>query len=105
MSDEIFSIWLLQVSRQLPLASCNGFDISAEQFPPNEWLPANVSLQTLDIFSPIPDELIGQYDIVHVRFLAVIVKNDDPAPILKNLIKMLSRSSLDTFDVQACSMI
>lgn len=81
----------MDVSRQLSSARLDGFDISSDQFPRNDSLPANVSLQTLDVFAPIPEELIGKYDLVNVQLFLAIVRNDDPRPILKNLISMLSR--------------
>ncbi len=83
-------VWLVDLSRQLPSAHLDGFDISDEQFPPKQWLPAKLSLQTLDVFSPIPDDLVGKYDIVHVRLFVLVVRNDDPTPILRNLTSMLS---------------
>ena len=87
-------IWLIDLNRQLPLSCLDGFDISADQYPPKEWLPANLSLETLDIHKEIPEELKGKYDIVHVRLFLTVVKNDDPLPILKNLMDMLSAYSL-----------
>ena len=83
-------IWLIDVNRQLPSARLDGFDISADQYPPKEWLPANLSLQTLDIRKPIPEELKGKYDVVHVRLFLAVVRNDDPSPILRSLSCMLS---------------
>lgn len=37
----------------------------------------------------VPSELVGQYDLVHVRLLVLAVDNSDPRPMLRNLIKML----------------
>lgn len=48
-------------------------------------------MSTLDIHKDIPGELKGRYDIVHVRLLLTVVKNDDPSPILENLMDMLSK--------------
>ena len=59
-------------------------------FPPRQWLPENVILQQLDIFEPIPETLIGQYDIVHVRLFMLVIQNDDPGPLLENLVRLLS---------------
>lgn len=84
-------IWLIDLNRQLPSAQLDGFDISAEQYPPKQWLPTNLSLSTLDIFPPVPEELIGKYDIIHVRLFILVVRDDDPTPILRNLISMLSQ--------------
>ena len=83
-------IWLIDLNRQLPLSCLDGFDVSADQYPPKEWLPANLSLTTLDIHKEVPEELKGKYDIVHVRLFLTVVKKNDPLPILKNLMDMLS---------------
>jgi len=40
----------------------------------------------------IPTEFVGRYDLVHARFLLGLVKNNDPVPLLQNLLKLLSTS-------------
>ena len=50
-------------------------------------------MHKLDAFSPLPHELLGKYDIVHLRLFIVLVKNNDPVPLLRNLIRMLSKKS------------
>ena len=57
--------------------------------PLSSILPNNVSLEAFDAFGEIPDELVGKFDVVHIRFLLNVVKRNDPEPLLKNLIKML----------------
>ena len=47
---------------------------------------------TLDVHEPIPVGLRGKYDVVHVRLFLTVVKNDDPGPILENMLRMLSQS-------------
>ncbi|KAJ0424604.1 hypothetical protein BJY00DRAFT_309029 [Aspergillus carlsbadensis] len=81
--------WLTDLSALLP-ATCqlDGFDIDTSQAPPKEWLPANVSLHEWDVFTELPEHLIGRYDVVHVRLLVFVVKGD-PTPILRNLVRML----------------
>jgi len=39
----------------------------------------------------IPAEFVGRYDLVHARFLLGLVKNNDPIPLLRNLMKLLSK--------------
>ena len=34
---------------------------------------------------------MGKYDIVHVQLFACIVKGNDPAPLVKNLMSLLSK--------------
>lgn len=78
------------MSREHASAQFDGFDISLTQCPPPEWLPSNVSIRKLDILKLLPDELVGQYDIVNVRLFLCVIRNDDPVPVLTNLLKMLS---------------
>ncbi len=33
---------------------------------------------------------MGKYDVVHIAIFALIVKNNDPGPLLRNLVRMLS---------------
>ncbi|KAL8787507.1 MAG: hypothetical protein Q9213_002165 [Squamulea squamosa] len=55
-------IWLAELTKELPHhAVLDGFDISDEQYPPQEWYGENVSLSTLDIFKPVPERLVGSW--------------------------------------------
>ena len=68
----------------------DGFDISADQFPDEGWLPKNVTLNTLDCLAPVPDRLVGKYDVVHIGLVVMLVENENPVPLLNNVLKMLS---------------
>ena len=72
------------------MAQLDGFDISPVQFPHTVWLPKNVTLDSLDILKPLPAHLRGEFDIVHVGLLVLVVENDDPLLVLDNLLAMLS---------------
>ncbi|KAL8722511.1 MAG: hypothetical protein Q9225_001027 [Loekoesia sp. 1 TL-2023] len=82
--------WLIDVARENPAAQIHGFDISPAQFPHSAWLPRNVKVSTLDILKPVPDKLRGQYTVVHVGLLVLVVQQDNPLPILENLLTLLS---------------
>lgn len=69
---------------------CDGLDISDEQFPHSAWLPKNVSLGKVDILKPIPEELVGKYDVVHVGLIVLVIEKDNPLPVLDNLLALLS---------------
>jgi len=43
-----------------------------------------------DAFSEVPEAMVEQYDIVHVGIFMVLIANNNPVPILKNLMKILS---------------
>ena len=49
-----------------------------------------MTLSNLDILQPIPGFLRETYDVVHVGLVAVVVENDDPLPVLDNLLALLS---------------
>lgn len=66
-----------------------GLDLFPVHFPAAANLPDNIKLGVLDAFSEIvPEEHVGQYD-VHVRVFTGVVKNNDPAPVVRNAFKML----------------
>jgi len=50
-----------------------------------------MSLQVLDIHKPVPEDFKGKYDVVNVRLFLTVVKNDDPSPIIRNLMDMISQ--------------
>jgi hypothetical protein len=87
--------WLLSVAsdleqEQYQKVSLAGFDLLDVHFPAPQNLPENIKLGVLDAFvENIPDEHIGQYDVVHVRVFTAVVKKNDPAPLIKNAYKML----------------
>ncbi|KAB8304177.1 hypothetical protein EYC80_003596 [Monilinia laxa] len=89
-TDLLLSIWLLELSEsfQSP-AKLDGFDISAAQYPPKEWLPENVEFFTHDAFKPFPQGILGTYDVVHLRFALCYVNDEDAEPLLNNLISLL----------------
>ncbi|KAK2750319.1 hypothetical protein FQN57_003799 [Myotisia sp. PD_48] len=83
-------IWLLDLARELPpSARLDGFDISLANAPSRQWCPSNVTLRQWNIFDEVPEELIGKYDIVHLRLLILVVENSDPRPIIRKAFKML----------------
>jgi hypothetical protein len=44
--------------------------------------------------SEIPEDLIGVYDIVHIRLFAFVLKNEDMNTAIGNLLKLLSKISV-----------
>ncbi|RDL41295.1 S-adenosyl-L-methionine-dependent methyltransferase [Venustampulla echinocandica] len=83
-------IWLTELSRILPAsAQLDGFDVSHEQCPPKEFMPSNVSLYIHDCLSEPPNHLHEQYDIIHIQMFNSVVKDNDPEPVIRNMIKML----------------
>lgn len=51
-------------------------------------------VEKFDAFADeIPSELIGVYDVVHVAIFVLVVRNNDPGKMVRNLFRMLSTSS------------
>lgn len=90
------SIWLIELSKMLPSSTqLDGFDVDLTQFPPKQWLPSNVAMHKLDAFSTSTQDFAGKYDIVHLRLFTVLIKSNDPVPLLRNLIGMLSKDRVE----------
>ena len=53
-----------------------------------------MSLSKLDIFKPLPKELKGKYDVVHLRFFMTVASDDNVQVVLNNLKAMLSEYSV-----------
>ncbi|KAI0206835.1 hypothetical protein F4808DRAFT_447505 [Astrocystis sublimbata] len=86
-------IWLVDLTRYLHgCAKIEGFDIDLRQCPPTEWLTSNVLVHRLDCLGPMPEHMIEQYDVVHIQLpFQVAVHNNDPGPIIQNLLHWPSR--------------
>ncbi|CAI7616428.1 unnamed protein product [Penicillium manginii] len=101
-------IWLHDFAHgKPPSTDLHGFDISLDQVGPKSWLPANIHMHIWNIFENVPDEFVGFFDIVHVRLITVVVKNNDPRPILANLNKLLRPGGYlqwDEVDTIGCSI-
>lgn len=88
-------VWLIETARTLPeSAQLDGYDISSDPYPPKEWLPKNVHLGVLNMLDPVPKELVGKYDVVHVGLIVIVVRNENPGLVLKNLMTLLSTRQL-----------
>ncbi|KAL8722858.1 MAG: hypothetical protein Q9225_000745 [Loekoesia sp. 1 TL-2023] len=83
------AVWLLDLKNEVGDAHLDGFDLSLEQCPPLAWLPPLMSLTQWDIYSPVPLPFKERYDVVHIRLLLLVVRDNDPTPILRNVFEML----------------
>ena len=104
-ADFTRSQWLTDLSRELPSAQLDGFDVSEDQYPNKAWLPSNISLSHLDITKEIPPNLEGMYDLLHVQLFLCVVQRDGPAAILAQLYKLLSGSSSQSDKAMLISLL
>lgn len=87
----LFSIWAIEVASQLSSSQVTAFDIANTHFPNPEFWPSNAKFDLLDSLHDIPLDLVGQFDVVHLRMWAFVVRGDDPSPLIQNAAKMLSK--------------
>ncbi|KAI9040228.1 class I SAM-dependent methyltransferase [Aspergillus affinis] len=83
-------IWLSSLSRRLPPnVTLDGLDISFDNAPPKEFLPKNMTLRYWDIFSEVPEELVGVYDIVHISLVGFVLRSNDIDHVMGNFMRLL----------------
>lgn len=86
------SIWLAELSRTVrPSAQLDGLDVSHAQCPPVEFMPSNIHLRIHDCLSEPPSDLLRHYDIIHLQCFNSVVPDNDPVPVVRNMLKMLSQ--------------
>ncbi|OJJ67431.1 hypothetical protein ASPBRDRAFT_34279 [Aspergillus brasiliensis CBS 101740] len=89
------SIWLTDLAHKLPeFVRLDGFDVSFDAAPLREWLPPNMTLQYWDIKKEVPEHLVGAYDLVNIRFFAVVLLASEIKHVLNNLSRLLSACPL-----------
>ena len=64
-------------------------DITLSQAPPNQWRPPNINMRVWNIFEDPSEDLVGQFDIVHIRLLLLVIPNNNAVPVIKRLATML----------------
>lgn len=81
--------FLLALGTEFPSATLDGFDISDTQFPGGRELPANISFHVADMKRPFPQELLGTYDVVHIRLVVAAMNPDEWRPTYQNILTLL----------------
>ncbi|APA10736.1 hypothetical protein sscle_06g055060 [Sclerotinia sclerotiorum 1980 UF-70] len=83
-------IWLLETRKMFQSsAQLDGFDIDLGQASHAQWMPSNVTLRKWNMFEDVPSDLIGVYDVIHIRLVMLVIKDNNPLPLIRNLRKML----------------
>lgn len=91
-AKRVIRAWLLNLSTLLSeTVQLDGLDISFEAAPPPEWLPTNVRLRHWDIREEVPDDLVEKYDVVHLRLLSFVLRDEEIPHILQNITKLISQ--------------
>ncbi|KAL8800329.1 MAG: hypothetical protein Q9182_005256 [Xanthomendoza sp. 2 TL-2023] len=68
-----------------PGARLDGYDISPEMFAADE----KVNLSVANAKEPLPAELHGVYNVVHIRCLIVGMDPEEWEPVLRNMVQLL----------------
>jgi len=85
------SAWLLDcIALFPPTTQFYGFDITPAHFPAARDIPSNIQLRQRDILAPdVPDNLVGSFDIVHIRAFGSVIRDSDCAPMLQAVNRLL----------------
>ncbi|KAK7932627.1 hypothetical protein PG985_003339 [Apiospora marii] len=90
LHHKLNSIWLFEASTDLPEgAQLDGLDVSFNSAPPAGVVPANFRYQRWHVKEAVPENLVGVYDVIHVRFFSFVLVDDDIASVLAKLFQML----------------
>ncbi|KAK8091526.1 hypothetical protein PG997_001887 [Apiospora hydei] len=85
--------WLCDLHDELAksgiTAQLDGYDVNAASFPAPAFLPPSIRLKELDILKPLPEDLVGVFDIVHIRAFASLLVDTGVAPLLPFIHAML----------------
>jgi ubiquinone/menaquinone biosynthesis C-methylase UbiE len=80
--------WLLALELTAPSGwTLEGSDISSDQFPEN--IDSRCTFSVLDIKEPVPEELRGTFDLVHIRMLLGGLVTPDWSLVATNVYQLL----------------
>ena len=82
-------IWAVEASLKYPQATVVGLDLADNQFPPAGTLPSNVTFGTYNFFEPVPEDLAGTFDIVHVSLINAALYKGGRDTVLQNIHQFL----------------
>jgi len=59
-------------------------------FPAATNIPPNVKLMERDVLdAKLPDDLVGSFDVVHIRAFGSLIRNSDCGPVLRAVERLL----------------
>ncbi|RDW59313.1 class I SAM-dependent methyltransferase [Aspergillus mulundensis] len=84
------TIWALELAAQLPpSARVTGYGTSESTFPLSQYWPPNVSFSALDCLGEVLEALVGQFDVVHLRMWALVIRDNDTSTLIRSAAKLL----------------
>ena len=86
--------WLTSLHSELSKkgipAELHGFDINPVYFPHEAYLPPSMTFKQLDILAkPLPPEMVGAYDVVHLRAFVSVIVESNLTPLLYTVLALL----------------
>ena len=70
--------------------SFDGFDISLDQVPIVDVPDQKVRFHTWDLFRDPAPEFVEAFDVVHIRLISCVFRENDPVPVIESLRRLLS---------------
>ena len=83
------ALWSLSLLHEFPQAHITASDASLAQTPSHEWLPPGLEVHEWDFYTPIPQQWVEQFDVVHVRLALLAIKSNDTRTVLESAGAML----------------
>ncbi|KAL8723628.1 MAG: hypothetical protein Q9225_000071 [Loekoesia sp. 1 TL-2023] len=94
-------LFLRLLSESYPGARLDGYDLSPAMFLSDK----TVKLSVADAKEPLPAELHGVYDVVHIRYLIAGMEPDDWEPVLRNMLQLLKPGGAIQWEEPALSQV
>ncbi|KAF2692028.1 hypothetical protein K458DRAFT_286569 [Lentithecium fluviatile CBS 122367] len=83
-------IWMTSLGEQIPdSVRFDGLDVSFDAAPPLQWLPSNIVLKKWNVREPPPEELVGAYELVHIRNFAYVLQDAEVPNVLAHLVALI----------------
>ncbi|KAL8801205.1 MAG: hypothetical protein Q9200_007015 [Gallowayella weberi] len=78
------------MAKRLPEITIDGFAIDLSKVPSPQWLPPNVTIRKVDNYTTdLPKDEQSTYDVVRVANLTTSIEDNNPGPVIKNVLTML----------------
>ncbi|KAK4502039.1 hypothetical protein PRZ48_007850 [Zasmidium cellare] len=81
--------WCLDFHEKHPDNIIEGLDVNLSEVPPKSWLPSNFSFHEFDVLKKVPEDFVGRYDVVHMQYVVLFVRDGEVEGLLGNSLKML----------------
>ena len=83
------TIGSLALLHQYPHAHITASDVSLSQTPSREWLPPSMEVCEWDFYTPVPQQWVGRFDVVHIRLALLAIRSNDTSTVLESARAML----------------